>query len=449
MSKILKKIAGPKIALTVKMDLLEVMGSDVADKDMFCVHWSLKSLRGAASSGDTENVRAVITDGASYAVARFNDVFAGEVHPKARKDGNGYDAMDLELRVVSPALHKKDEKLIGRATVNILDKVPVIAAGQPAHQAEQTIPLNKEGGAVCHIKIVIAMKGGAPVEEPETPEAEQPPTPTSPSAADGLVLKAPPASPQKEAGSETASNATSEVKEESESKRSTRHKKRHSSNSSAMMAAQVKRLEEELNKKNEDLKQKDEELKQKDEEFKQKDEELKKKDEELKKKDEELKQKDEEIKKKDSEAAEKQKEFEQHNAFLEGRVKELEQANEKTDVVPLDPNQERLQNELIKLQEDKERLEDDKMRLAEEISELKKENADLRAHPVVGDEKKEFDLLNQQLSALQEELAKAKKDIAAPEGAGAAPAAGGNNMMMQAIIAAVGAVLGIIIGHFI
>jgi len=419
------------------MDLLELMGQAVADKDMFCVHWAMKGLRGRESTGDTENVRATVSDGSSYAVARFADVFAGEVHPKARKDGSGYDPMELDMRVVSPALHKKDEKIIGKAIVNIFEKVPTLVAGQP-QQFEQTVPLTKDGSAVAHVKFTLGLKGDAPVEE--TDVAEQPVSPTTPStppaAEPAKILVTPPATPQKDAGSETASSGTSDVKEESESK--SRHRKRHSTTSAA--AAQLKKKEEEMKQMEEDLKQKDEVIKQKDEELKKKDEELKKKDDEAVEKQKEIGSELEAVK---VEAAELRK----SNAFLENRVKELEQAKENTDVVPVDPAQERMQENLSKLQEDKERLEEEKMHLVEELEQARKEIDELETRAADNNQKKELDLLNQQLTVLQEELAKAKKDIASsPEGA-SAPA--GNNMVMQAIFAAVGAVLGIIIGHFI
>jgi len=440
MSKILKKIAGPKTLVSVKMDSMELMGSAVAEKDMFCVHWTMKGLRGRESTGDTENVRAAVSDGVSYPVARFNDVFAGEVHPKARKDGSGYDAMEFEMRVVAPALHKKDEKIIGKAIVNIFEKVPALTPGQP-HQAEQTVGLTKDGTAVAHIKLTLSVKGDAPADDVEVVEADQP---TSPSSAEppaspqkevpNIVIKTAPATPQKEAGSELGgSSGTSEVKEESKSKSG--HRKRRSSNSSAMMAAQLKRKEEELKQKEEELKQKEEELKQKDEELKQKDEELKQKDEELKKKDEEAQEKQKELEKSNNELTESR----DHNAFLESRVKELEQANEKTDVVPLDAAQERMQEDITKLVEKNESLEEQRSELLEELKKAKQQIEELEAHS----DKKELDLLNQQLSALQEELAKTKKDL----NGGAAPAKSG--MMMQVIVGAIGAVVGIIIGHMI
>jgi len=444
MSKILKKIAGPKTLVSVKMDSMELMGSAVAEKDMFCVHWTMKGLRGRESTGDTENVRAAVSDGVSYPVARFNDVFAGEVHPKARKDGNGYDAMEFEMRVVAPALHKKDEKIIGKALVNIFEKVPVLTPGQP-HQAEQTVGLTKDGTAVAHIKLTLSIKGDAPADDVEVVEADQP---TSPSSAEppaspqkevpNIVVKTPPATPQKEAGSELGSSGTSDVKEESESK--SRHRKRRSSNSSAMMAAQLKRKEEELKQKEEELKQKDEELKQKDEELKQKDEELKQKDEELKKKDEEALEKQKDLGSKLEASSNELTELRDHNAFLESRVKELEQANEKTDVVPLDAAQERMQEDITKLVEKNESLEEQRSQLIEELDKAKKQIEELEAHS----DKKELDLLNQQLTALQEELAKTKKDL---NGGAAAPAKSG--MMMQVIVGAIGAVVGIIIGHMI
>jgi len=414
MSKIFKKIGGPKVSITVKMNVLEIMGQAVEDKDVFCVHWRMKALRGRENAGETDNARAAVRDGTSYAVARFENVFSGEVHPKARKDGNGYDPIEFEMKVVSPALHKKDEKVIGEAIVNIVEKVPVLATGQPAHQSEQTVPLTKDGAAVAHIKLTLAADGTA-IEEPEQPAAEQPAPapeqPASPSAAEppsGIVVKVAPPTPQKEAGSEKASDAVSDAKDETESKKS-RHRKRHSSNSASMYAAQLKRREEEL-----------------------------------KQKEDELKQKDEEIEKLKASSAE-MTELREHNAFLESRVKELEQANEKTDVVPIDPMHEKLQDDLTRLQEDKERLEDDKAKLTDELDAAKKELAELRK--CGGDEqKKELDLLNQQLSALQEELLKTKKDISEPA---SAPAPGGNPIIMQAVIGAIGAILGVIIGHFI
>jgi len=434
MSKILKKIAGPKTLVSVKMDSMELMGSAVAEKDMFCVHWTMKGLRGRESTGDTENVRAAVSDGVSYPVARFNDVFAGEVHPKARKDGNGYDAMEFEMRVVAPALHKKDEKIIGKALVNIFEKVPVLTPGQP-HQAEQTVGLTKDGTAVAHIKLTLSIKGDAPADDVEVVEADQP---TSPSSAEppaspqkevpNIVVKTPPATPQKEAGSELGSSGTSDVKEESESK--SRHRKRRSSNSSAMMAAQLKRKEEEL--------------KQKEEEH----------EEEKKKLNEQLAEKSTEI-----------EDLKKANQHLETRVKELEQSKEQTDVVPINPVEEKMQDDLRRIQAQNEELSEQKLALVEQKEESDKKVAELTealeaarkeleeaknqpaaaAATSTADESKdkELALLKEQLAELKAELGK-KGD--APEAA-AAPAK--SNIVMQAVIAAVGALLGIILGRMI
>jgi len=434
MSRIFKKITGAsRVALAVKMEMIELMGQAVADKDMFCVHWTMKGLRGTESSAETENVRATISDGASYAVARFTDVFAGELHAKPRKDGGGYEAQEFDMRVVCPALRKRDETAVGRATVNIFEKVPVVAAGQPAHHAEQTIPINKDGTAVAHLKYSVSLKSDSPVEETEATEPEAPVSPTSPtSEPPSIVVKTPPETPQKESGSETGTTGTSDLKEETESK--SRHKKRHSSSTSAALNAQLK-------KKDEELQQKDEELKQKDEELKQKDEELKKKDEELKKKDEEALEKQKELGGELEETKNQLSEVRKNNEFLEGRVKELERANEKTDVTPADPAQEKMQESLANLQSEKERLEEEKMHLAEELEAAQKEVEELKSH----DQRKELELLNEQLTVLQEELSKAKQEIAAP----AASAPAGNGMMMQVIFGAVGAVVGIIIGYII
>jgi len=432
MSKIFGKIGrSTKAFVTLKLDSVEVMGQSVVDKDMFCIHWTMKGIRGTQSTGETENVRASVPEGSSYPVAAFKDVIAGEVHPRQRKDGNGYEAVEFEMRVVCPALHKKDEKIIGKAIVNVFEKVPVLSAGQP-HHAEQTVSLSKDGSAVAHVKLTLALKIDGPAEEVDV--AEEPVTPTSPATSEppapaaGLVVT--PSSPRKEAGSESASTGTAEVKEQSETK--SRHRKRRSSNSSAMIAAQLKRKEEEVTQKDEELKKKDEELKQKDEE--------------LKKKDEESAEKQKELGAKLEEANVELTELRKANAFLESRVKELEQAKEKTDVVPIDPEHEKMQDNLAKLQEEKETLQEQKMQLNDELEAARKEIAELKAHPVESDQKKELDLLNQQLTVLQEELAKTKKEIST-EGETAAPAK--NGFMMQAIIGAAGAVVGIIIGLII
>jgi len=460
MSKIFKKIAGSKTAVTVKMDSIEVMGQAVGEKDVFCVHWSMKGLRGRESTGETDNARAAVAGGASYTTARFENIFAGEVHPKQRKDGAGYEAMEFEMRVVSPALHKKDEKIIGKALVNIFEKVPVLTAGQP-HHSEQTVSLTTTGNAVAHINLTLALKSDAPAEEAEAGEPERATTPTSPSATEPppLVVKTPPSTPQKE--SESASTGTTEpAKEETESK--SRHRKRRSSNSAAMMSAQLKRKDEEIKAKDEEIKKKDEDLKQKDDELKQKDEELKKKDEELKQKEEELKQKDEELKKKDEEAAQFRKEnqpkleisdaelyeLRRSKSYLECRVKELEQANEKTDVVPHDTEQDQMREQLAELQAEKERIEDEKAQISEELKAAKKEIEELKARPAESDDKsKDIEVLNKQLTALKEELA--KKNASGSKADAAAPAPAKSGIVMQAIIGAVGAVLGIIIGQIL
>jgi len=387
----------------------------------------MKGLRGRENTGETENIRATVS-GEGYPVARFTDVFSGEVQVRPRKDGNGYDAMEFDMRVVQPALHRKDENVLGKAIINIFEKVPVITPGQP-HSSEQTVSLAKDakdGSALAHIKLTFQIKGDAPEEQPAPaaaaePEAEQPTSPSAPAPepeASHLIVKNPPASPAKE--SESGSTATSESKDETTSKKTHRH--RRSSNSSAMAAIA--------------LKKKEEEMKQKEAEF-------------------------EEEKKALNEKIEAQKteidELKNANQHLEKRVKELEQASEQTDVVPADPAQEKMQDDLRRLtaqnevlQEQKAALTDEKdgyakkiVELNEALEEANKKLEEMKNQPATAssDENKdqELALLKEQLAALKAELG--KKDEAAP------PAK--SNMVMQAIIGAAGAVLGIILGKLI
>jgi len=407
------------VTISVKMDLIEIMGQSVVDKDMFCVHWIMKGLRGRENTGETENVRASMSSD-NYAIATFRDVFSGEVQVKPRKDGSGYEPMDFDMRVTQPALHRKDEKAVGKAIINIFEKIAVLTPGQPA-VSDQTVPLVKDGSAVVHVKATVQIKGDATDEQPEIVDADQA-TPAGDSESSHLVVKNPPASPQKESGSESGSTAPSEGKEETTSKRT--HKKRRSSNTSAMAAIALKKKEEELQQKEAEH------------------------EEEKKKLNEQIAAKDTEI---DS--------LKKANQHLESRVKELEQAKEQTDVVPIDPQEEKMQNDLRRLQAQTEVLQDQKTALVEEkdqalrqiaelteaLEEEKKKNEELRSSAGSVDSKdKELALLKDQLAELKAELG---KKGGAPSAAAAAPAP--NNMMMQGIIAAVGAVLGIIIGHFI
>jgi len=429
----MKKLVGSKnVAISVKMDFIEIIGQSVRDKDMFCVHWIMKGLRGRENTGETDNVRAGVS-AEGYPVARFTDVFSGEVQVRPRKDGNGYDAMEFDMRVVQPALHKKDENVLGKAIINIFEKVPVITPGQP-HSSEQTVSLAKDakdGTALAHIKLTFQIKGDAPEEQPQTTSVSEPEQPTSPSApapepdATHLIVKNPPASPAKE--SESGSTATSEAKDETTSKKSHRH--RRSSNSGAMAAIA--------------LKKKEEEMKQKEAEF-----------------EEEKKALNEKIEAQKTEIEAQKTEIEElktANQHMEKRVKELEQANEKTDVIPIDPNQEKIKDDLRRLtaqnevlQEQKAALTDERddyakkiLQLNEALDEANKKLEEMKNQPgtASGDDNKdqELALLKEQLAALKAELG--KKDEAAP------PAK--NNMVMQAIIGAAGAVLGIILGKLI
>jgi len=420
----MKKLVGSKnVAISVKMDFIEIIGQSVRDKDMFCVHWIMKGLRGRENTGETGNVRAAISP-EGYPVAKFTDIFSGEVHVRPRKDGSGYDAMEFDIRVVQPALHKKDENFLGKAIINIFEKVPIITPGQP-HSSEQTVSLAKDakdGTALAHIKLTFQIKGDAPEEpqpQPEATEAEQP-SQTEPDASH-LVVKTPPASPAKDAGSESGSTASSDAKEETTSKKT--HKHRRSSNSSAMAAIA--------------LKKKEEEMKQKEAEF-----------------EEEKKTLNEKIEAQNNEIEELKK----VNQHLEARVKELEQANEQTDVGAVDPAHEKMQDDLRRLtaenevlQERKAALTDEKdgyarkiMELTEALEEANKKLEEMRNQPAAAssaDDSKdqELELLKSQIAELRAELGKKNE----------APAPAKNNMVMQAVIGAAGAVLGIIIGLFI
>jgi len=421
MSKLMKKLSSSKnVTISVKMDILEVMGPAVVDKDMFCVHWTMKGLRGRENTGETENVRAGVSEGQQYPLAAFPNVFSGEVQVRPRKDGSGYDQMDFEMRVSQPALHKKDEKILGKAIINIFEKVPTLTEGQPT-PAEQTVILAKDGSAVAHVKFTFQI-GNAPAiddTQAEIVDAGQP----SESEPPHLVVKTPPATPQKEAGSESGSVAPSEGKEETESKRT--HRKRRSSNSSAM--AQVA------------LKKKEEELKQKETEF------------------------EEEKKKLNDEIAQQKAEIDQlklDNQHLGSRVKELEQAKEQTDVVPIDPAEQQMQENLARLQAQNEELQEQKIalldskeqsdkkvkELTEALEAAKKELEEAKNKPESDEKDKELALLKDQIAELRAELGKKAEGEGEPATA-SAPAK--NNMMMMGIIGAAGAVLGIIIGLFI
>jgi len=136
----MKKFTGSKnVSISVKMDCIEVMGASVVDKDMFCIHWTMKGLRGRENSGDTDNVRAVVSGNEAYPVARFTDIFSGEVQVRPRKDGNGYDSAEFDMRVTQPALHKKDEKVLGKGIVNIFEKVSTLTQGQPSSMSRLSV----------------------------------------------------------------------------------------------------------------------------------------------------------------------------------------------------------------------------------------------------------------------------------------------------------------------
>jgi len=413
MSKLMKKFTGSKnVSISVKMDSVEVLGKSVVDKDMFCIHWSMKGLRGHDSTGTTDNVRAAPSEGGEQcAVARFPDIFNGEIQVRPRKDNAGYDAAEFEMRIVLPALHKKDEKIFGRATLNILEKVPILTPGQP-YPAKHTVPLNKEGSAVAYVNLTFQIKGDAPPEEltEPAPEPERAASPLEQSESSSrLLVKTPPATPSKDAGSESGSTAVSEVKEESESKRS--HRKRRSSNSSAMAALT--------------LKKKEEEFKQKETEF----------EEEKKKMTAQIVAQTTEI-----------DDLKKANQHLEDRVRELEQAKEQTDVDVINPAEEQMQENLRNLQARNEELQEKNVALVEERDQAEAKIRQLldeleAAKSGQGDDSKDKELaiLKAQLQELKGELGK-KND-----GAPAAPAK--NPIVMQAIFAAVGAVLGLILGH--
>jgi len=426
----MKKFGGSKnVAISVKLDMLEVMGSAVVDKDMFCVHWTMKGLRGRENSGDTENVRAVISGSEAYPVARFPDVFAGSVHARPRKDGEGYEAMELDLRVTQPALHKKDDKVLGKTILNIFEKVPTLTNGQP-HKAEQTCPLVKDGTACVAVKITLLIGDEVPESneiEPASPsQAEPEPAPATAPAPAPIVVKSPPATPSKDAGSESGSTLAPESKDETASKRS--HRKRRSSNSSAMAAAA--------------LKKKEEEMKQKEEEF------------------------EEEKKKLNAEIAEKSTEVEdlkKANQHLEARVKELEQSKEQTDVVPNNPIEDKLKEDLRRIQAQNEELNEQKLSLIDDkaasekkIAELtqaleaaQKELEEAKNQPAAAAAAPSDDSKDKELALLKEQLAELKAELGKKDDSKGAAAPAGNNMVMQAVFAAVGAIVGIIVGYMI
>jgi len=449
------------VSISVKMDFIEVMGASVVDKDLFCIHWSMRGLRGRESSGDTENVRAAVSGNESYPVARFNEIFSGDVHVRPRKDGSGYDVAEFDMRVCQPALHKKDEKILGKALVNIFEKVPTLTKGQPA-SFEQTAPLTKDGSAVAHLKVTLLIGEVVPTEEAEaTEKPAEPEQVTSPTteAEPRLLVTPPPASPSKDAGSESGTAA--EVKDDTTSKKS--HRKRRSSVSNSMAAETLKKKEEEFKKKEEAFEEEKKELNGK-------------------------------IAEKDSEIDELKKE----NSHLSQRVKELELAKEQTDVVPINPEEEKMQEQLRTLQEESEKfqerqaalldeqeqnqkkiaelnealesknkeLEDSKKELEDSKKELEDSKKELeQSKKELEDSKKELeeaknqpapatdsaaapsdDSKDKELALLKDELASLKEELSKKN---AAPAPAKNNMMMQAIIGAAGAVIGIIIGLII
>jgi len=374
------------------------MGSGVVDKDMFRVNWTMKGLRGRENSGETENIRAVITGSEDYPVACFPDVFSGEVQVRPHKDGNGYDVMEFDMRVTQPALHKKDDKILGKAIINIFEKVPTLSAGQHVSQ-EQTVPLQKDGSAVAHIKLTFSLKGVA--EELTEPEPERSGSPVA--AESDLIVKTPPATPSKETDSESGSAApATPAKEETASKRT--HKKRRSSNSGALAAAA--------------LKKKEEEMKEKEAQYEEEKKNLNSQIDELK----------------------------NANSHLELRVKELEQSKEQTDIDTIDAASEKMREDIQRLQSQNDELQEQKMALLDakeesdrKIAELTEALASAKKNSG-GDENKD-----KELALLKDQIAELKAELNKKDDGKAAPA--GNNMMMQVIFAAVGAVLGIIIGH--
>jgi len=417
----MKKFVGSKnVTLSVKMDSIEVMGQSVVDKDMFCVHWSMKGLRGHENTGETENVRAVM-GGDGYPVARFPEIFAGEVQIRPRKDGSGYEALEFEFRVSQPALHKKDEKVLGKAIINIFEKVPTVTPGQP-YSTEQTVSLAKDakdGSAVAHVKLTFQTED----QQADGAEAAQPTSPVSPEPESHIVLKTPPSTPVKDAGSESGSTSKSDAKDETTSKKS--HRKRRSSNSAAMAAAA--------------LKKKEEEMKEKEAKF-----------------EEEKKQLNEKIVAQETEISELKK----ASLHLENRVKELEQAKEQTDVEVINPREEKMQEDLRRLQAENEVLQEQKATLTDEkdgyatkivqlTQQLDAANQQLEEMKNGSGATSSDDAKDKELALLKEQLADLRAELGKKSDGAAATAPAQNNMVMQGIFAAVGAVLGIIIGHFI
>lgn len=403
-----------KVRVLVNVESIVLAGSGVEDKEMYYVHWTLKGLHGKENSGDTANVRSGVSEERGAVVARFADVCSGEVSAKVRKDRAGYEEVPLDLKVVVPALHKKEDQTVGKATVNLFEGVEELAAGAP-QRTEQTVALGKDGAVTATLAVTLELKSGdaaagdddtsvgeASVGEPETETAGL--LSGLAGTSSGVMMKkssvlvvTPPASPQKEAstssvGSDSESagasqSAASEDREGTASRRSHRHK--HHSSTSATVGGNSAAAFALLKQKEDGLKQKEQELTAQKKEL------------------------EDQLAAKAKEAAEAQ-----------ARAAELEEENKK------------LAAAVSKAEEEAAAAKKE----AQEAQEAQSQD--------LGDKGQELDLLKSQLEALREECNKLRGAPKA-DAAKAVAKPGMNQMVVLAIVGAIGAILGAIIARLI
>lgn len=405
-----------KVRVLVNVESIVLAGSGVEDKEMYYVHWTLKGLHGKENSGDTANVRSGVSEERGAVVARFADVCSGEVSAKVRKDRAGYEEVPLDLKVVVPALHKKEDQTVGKATVNLFEGVEELAAGAP-QRTEQTVALGKDGAVTATLAVTLELKSGdaaagdddtsvgeASVGEPETETAGL--LSGLAGTSSGVMMKkssvlvvTPPASPQKEASASTSSvgsdsesagasqSAASEDREGTASRRSHRHK--HHSSTSATVGGNSAAAFALLKQKEDGLKQKEQELTAQKKEL------------------------EDQLAAKAKEAAEAQ-----------ARAAELEEENKK------------LAAAVSKAEEEAAAAKKE----AQEAQEAQSQD--------LGDKGQELDLLKSQLEALREECNKLRGAPKA-DAAKAVAKPGMNQMVVLAIVGAIGAILGAIIARLI
>ena len=437
MSKIIKKLTGKSVRLGVFVEEIVVTGSAVVDKEVYCVRWYLKGARGGKDSGDSPNQYAATDEEHDTPVVRFADVLACEVSALPHKNSAGYNEVPLEFKVVSPALAKKDDKSLGKASLDALRDVGTLTPPATV-RTEQTVTLNKEGTASATLRLRIELKSKAGDDDASVAD-DEPATPTGTSGAQivstnegqtlettgntgdmlsGLVsmtgssgssrllVREPPSSPV--TAFESSAAASDAGSREKHSRRSHRSHHRSSSSSAkkeeeAAAAAKAKKeLEDALAAKTAEVEQ--------------------------------LQARVAELEQAQQAAKEAQKsEFEDALAKAESAAADAKADAEKT------------RGELEKAQAELEQAQE-LVRQAKQETQQAQEAAEAAARSAESDEQREqrnreLDALKKQLATLQDECVKLRS---APK---AGAAAGKPNVVLLAIAAVIGAVLAIILSR--